>query len=103
VRVFWGGWGFLGFGWGGSAGASLFDVSGWVGFFRVGSGRPVPPYLTCRVGSGFFGLGQVFGLWVGSGRPVPLCLTCRVLGLWAGSARASLFGVLVGAARASLF
>jgi hypothetical protein len=57
----------------------------------------VPPCLTCQVGSGFFGLGRVLGLWVGStcaslfdvsgwvgilgfssGRPVPPCLTCRV-------------------------
>jgi hypothetical protein len=101
-----------------SARASLFDVSGWVGFWGFGSGRPVPPCLacwsdrpvpiclTCR-GRGFSGwvgsaraslfdvsgwvfsrLGRVFGLWVGSGRPVPPCLTCRV-----GSARASLFDV----------
>jgi hypothetical protein len=78
----------------------------------------VPPCLTCQVGSGFFGLGQVFGLWVGSGRPVPLYLTCRVgffglgrvFGLWVGSACASLFdvsgwvfGLWFGSARASLF
>jgi hypothetical protein len=32
----------------------------------------------CRVGSGFFELDRVFGLWVGSGRLVPPCLTCPV-------------------------
>jgi hypothetical protein len=56
--------GFFGLGrvfglWVGSACASLFDVSGWVGFLGFGSGRPVPPCLTCRVGSGFGALGRV--------------------------------------------
>jgi hypothetical protein len=90
--------------------------SGW-----VGSGRPVSPCLTCRVGSGFWALGRVGSAraslfdvsgWVrfwgfGSGRPVPpclacwsdrpvpLCLTCRVGFFRVGSG----FWALVGSGR----
>jgi hypothetical protein len=76
--------GFFGFGrvfglWVGLACASLFDVSGWVGFFRVGSSF----WALGRVGSARASLFDVSG--------------------WVGSAFASLFGVLVGSARASLF
>jgi hypothetical protein len=42
------------------------DFGGWIGFFGFGSGRPVPPRLTCRVGF----------LDFGSGQHVPLYLAC---------------------------
>jgi hypothetical protein len=109
--------------WVGSTRASLFDVSGqvgsgfwalgrvgsclpvwpvgglgfwgWIRFFGFGSGQPVPPFLTCRVGffrvgsgflalgrvspclpvwrvgSGFVGLDRVFWLWVGERITMP--------------------------------
>jgi hypothetical protein len=89
----------------GCALASLFVVSGWVGFWGFGSGRPVPPCLTCRVGFfsgwvGFLGFGSGR---VGSARASVFDVSGWVLGLWVGSTRASLFGVLVGSARASMF